>query len=133
MFQRYFGLYPLEQRIQDKKRGVGVQKHPIVCTSFRSAAPTVCVSDVSAGYVLSAAMLGVLIFELVTNSKAQGSPFSFKASIIHWRGTVHANLAAASSKPYARTLLVCTHSNGRAIPSLHEERDRRPHHYASSL
>ncbi|OJT10109.1 hypothetical protein TRAPUB_13465, partial [Trametes pubescens] len=60
MFQRYFGLYPLEQRIQDKKRGVGVQKHPIAC------------------YVLSAAMLGVLIFELVTNSKAQGSPFSFK-------------------------------------------------------
>ncbi|KAI0639673.1 rhomboid-domain-containing protein [Trametes polyzona] len=60
MFQRYFGLYPLEQRIEDKKRGVGVQKHPIAC------------------WVLSAAMLGVLIYELVTNSKAQGSPFSFK-------------------------------------------------------
>lgn len=77
MFQRYFGLYPLEQRIQDKKRGVGVQRHPIACTSWHHV-PVVCWSDVSAGYVLSAAMLGVLIFELVTNSKAQGSPFSFK-------------------------------------------------------
>ncbi|KAH9846838.1 rhomboid-domain-containing protein [Lenzites betulinus] len=60
MFQRYFGLYPLEQRIEDKKRGVGVQIRPWAC------------------YVLSAAMLGVLIYELVTNSKAQGTPFSFK-------------------------------------------------------
>ena len=30
MFQRYFGLYPLAQRIEDKKRGVGVQRYPIV-------------------------------------------------------------------------------------------------------
>ncbi|KAH9898132.1 hypothetical protein C8Q73DRAFT_683743 [Cubamyces lactineus] len=60
MFQRYFGMYPLAQRIEDKKRGVGVQRHPIAC------------------WVLSAAMLGVLIYELVTNQKAQGSPFSFK-------------------------------------------------------
>ncbi|KAI0332006.1 rhomboid-domain-containing protein [Cubamyces sp. BRFM 1775] len=60
MFQRYFGLYPLAQRIEDKKRGVGVQRYPIAC------------------WALSAAMLGVLIYELVTNQKAQGSPFSFK-------------------------------------------------------
>lgn len=33
MFQRYFGLYPLSQRIEDKKRGVGVQRYPIICTS----------------------------------------------------------------------------------------------------
>lgn len=32
MFQRYFGLYPLSQRIEDKRRGVGVQKYPIACT-----------------------------------------------------------------------------------------------------
>lgn len=31
MFQRYFGLYPLSQRIEDKKRGIGVQKYPIAC------------------------------------------------------------------------------------------------------
>ncbi|KAI0361329.1 rhomboid-domain-containing protein [Trametes cingulata] len=63
MFQRYFGLYPLEQRIEDKKRGIGVQRHPIAC------------------YALSVAMLGVLIYELVTNAKAQGSPFSFKPTV----------------------------------------------------
>ncbi|CDO73487.1 hypothetical protein BN946_scf185013.g122 [Trametes cinnabarina] len=31
MFQRYFGMYPLAQRIEDKKRGIGVQRHPIAC------------------------------------------------------------------------------------------------------
>ena len=31
MFKRYFGLYPLAQRIEDKKRGVGVQRYPIAC------------------------------------------------------------------------------------------------------
>ncbi|KAI0721378.1 rhomboid family-domain-containing protein [Cerioporus squamosus] len=60
MFKRYFGLYPLAQRIEDKKRGVGVQKYPI------------------ASWALCAVMLGILIYELVTNQKAQGSPFSFK-------------------------------------------------------
>nr|VWO94210.1 Rhomboid protein 2 (EC [Ganoderma boninense] len=59
-FQRYFGLYPLAQRIEDKKRGVGVQAFPI------------------AAWALAAAMLGVLIYELVTNQRAQGTPFSFK-------------------------------------------------------
>ncbi|OBZ79431.1 hypothetical protein A0H81_00820 [Grifola frondosa] len=59
-FEKYFGFYPLEQRIEDKKRGIGVQKYPIVV------------------WTLSAVMLGVLIYELVVNAKAQGSPFSFK-------------------------------------------------------
>lgn len=31
IIKRYFGLYPLAQRIEDKKRGVGVQKYPIAC------------------------------------------------------------------------------------------------------
>ncbi|KAI0756738.1 rhomboid-domain-containing protein [Daedaleopsis nitida] len=60
MFQRYFGLYPLSHRIDDKRRGVGVQKYPLAC------------------WALSAVMLGILIYELVTNARAQGSPFSFK-------------------------------------------------------
>ncbi|KAI0961898.1 hypothetical protein AcW1_000859 [Taiwanofungus camphoratus] len=60
IFQRYFGLYPLEQRIADKQRGIGIQRHPFVV------------------WALTVAMLGVLIYELVTNSKAQGTPFSFK-------------------------------------------------------
>lgn len=27
---RYFGFYPLDQRIEDKKRGIGVQKYPYI-------------------------------------------------------------------------------------------------------
>ncbi|KAL6310136.1 hypothetical protein BKA93DRAFT_814441 [Sparassis latifolia] len=60
MFERYLGKYPLEQRIADKQRGVGIQKYPIVV------------------WLLSIAMLGVLVYELVVNGKAQGTPVSFK-------------------------------------------------------
>ncbi|KAH9944507.1 rhomboid-domain-containing protein [Epithele typhae] len=56
MFQRYFGLYPIAQRIEDKKRGVGVQRYPIACALGASAT-----------------MLGILIYELVLNNKAQGT------------------------------------------------------------
>ncbi|EED80427.1 predicted protein, partial [Postia placenta Mad-698-R] len=54
------GLYPLEQRIADKRRGIGVQKRPYLV------------------YALTLAMLCVLIYELVVNDKAQGTPVSFK-------------------------------------------------------
>ncbi|KAI0788669.1 rhomboid family-domain-containing protein [Abortiporus biennis] len=59
--QRALGLrpYSLAQRIDDKKRGVVRQKHPIVA------------------WTLSLAMLGIIIFELVKNSQAQGTPVSF--------------------------------------------------------
>ncbi|THH33565.1 hypothetical protein EUX98_g670 [Antrodiella citrinella] len=49
----------LAQRIEDKKRGVVRQRRPY------------------AVYVLTTAMLGVLIYELVLNSKNQGTPISF--------------------------------------------------------
>ncbi|QRW00376.1 clathrin adaptor complex small chain [Ceratobasidium sp. AG-Ba] len=52
--------YPLEQRIQEKRAGAGRQRHPFVV------------------YVLSAAMLGVIIYELVRNYQEQGTPISFK-------------------------------------------------------
>jgi len=54
---------PLEQRIENKKRGVGVQQRPFVV------------------YILTAAMLGVFIYELVLNGKEQGSPISLKPFI----------------------------------------------------
>ncbi|KAH9947152.1 rhomboid-domain-containing protein [Amylocystis lapponica] len=53
-----FGLYPLEQRIADKQRGIGVQRYAIVV------------------WLLTATMLAVLIYELVVNARAQGSPVS---------------------------------------------------------
>ncbi|KAI6047705.1 hypothetical protein EDC04DRAFT_2619574 [Pisolithus marmoratus] len=54
------GKYPLEQRIEDKKRGIGRQKYPFVV------------------WALTIAMVGVFINELVVNARAQGSPLSFK-------------------------------------------------------
>ncbi|KAG8219741.1 hypothetical protein J3R82DRAFT_712 [Butyriboletus roseoflavus] len=56
------GKYPMEQRIEDKKRGIGRQKHPFVV------------------YALTIAMVGIFINELVVNTRAQGTPVSFKAS-----------------------------------------------------
>ncbi|KAF8898829.1 hypothetical protein BD779DRAFT_1485725 [Infundibulicybe gibba] len=54
------GKYPLAQRIEDKKRGIGRQRFPVVV------------------WILTAVMCGVFINELVVNSRAQGTPVSFK-------------------------------------------------------
>ncbi|KAL4069679.1 hypothetical protein V8B97DRAFT_1968649 [Scleroderma yunnanense] len=61
-WQKVFGTgkYPLEQRIEDKKRGIGRQKYPFIV------------------WALTIAMIGVFINELVVNARAQGSPLSFK-------------------------------------------------------
>lgn len=55
--------YPLQQRIEDKKRGVGRQKHPFVV------------------WALTAAMFAVFIYELALNARQQGSPISLKPVI----------------------------------------------------
>lgn len=57
------GKYPLEQRVEDKKRGIGRQKYPFLV------------------YLLTAIMGAVMIYELVLNAKEQGSPFSFKPAV----------------------------------------------------
>ncbi|KAI0283353.1 hypothetical protein BGY98DRAFT_1087836 [Russula aff. rugulosa BPL654] len=51
--------YPLQQRIEDKKRGIGRQRYPVVV------------------WTLTVIMVAVFIYELVVNAQAQGSPFSF--------------------------------------------------------
>ncbi|KZT75109.1 rhomboid-domain-containing protein [Daedalea quercina L-15889] len=61
--RRYLGLYPLEDRIADKKAGVGVQRRPYLV------------------WLLSLIMLAVLIYELVVNDKAQGTPVSFHPTV----------------------------------------------------
>ncbi|KAF8632591.1 hypothetical protein AX15_001797 [Amanita polypyramis BW_CC] len=57
------GKYPLEQRIENKKRGIGRQRHPF------------------AVYFLTVVMIAIMIYELVLNAKEQGSPFSFKPAV----------------------------------------------------
>ncbi|KAJ1310202.1 hypothetical protein OPQ81_006945 [Rhizoctonia solani] len=52
--------HPLEQRIQAKRAGIGRQRYPFVV------------------WLLSLAMLGVMIWELVRNKQEQGSPISLK-------------------------------------------------------
>jgi len=54
------GRYPLQQQIEDKKRGMGRQKYPFVV------------------WILSVVMVCVFINELVVNAREQGSPVSFK-------------------------------------------------------
>ncbi|CAE6432560.1 unnamed protein product [Rhizoctonia solani] len=52
--------HPIEQRIQAKRAGAGRQKYPFVV------------------WLLTLAMLGVMIWELVRNNQEQGSPISLK-------------------------------------------------------
>lgn len=61
LLTRWFdpGKYPLQQRIEDKKRGIGRQRYPFVV------------------WILTVAMVAVFIYELVVNAQAQGSPVSF--------------------------------------------------------
>jgi len=54
------GRYPLEQRIENKKRGIGRQKYPFVV------------------WLLTAIMVAVFIYELVVNGRQQGTPISLK-------------------------------------------------------
>ncbi|KAG8960612.1 hypothetical protein FRC05_006720 [Tulasnella sp. 425] len=64
-FARFFtgddAKYPLDQQIEAKRRGSLIrQKRPYVC------------------WALACAMISVLIYELVFNGRAQGTPFSMK-------------------------------------------------------
>ncbi|KAN0125085.1 hypothetical protein V8E52_001637 [Russula decolorans] len=61
LLARWFnpGKYPLEQRIEDKKRGIGRQRYPVVV------------------WILTVIMVAVFIYELAVNAQAQGSPVSF--------------------------------------------------------
>lgn len=56
--------YPLSQRIEDKRRGIGRQRYPVLT------------------WVLSLVMVAVFIYESVINWKAQGTPFSFKVWLL---------------------------------------------------
>ncbi|KAL1685784.1 hypothetical protein GGG16DRAFT_65646 [Schizophyllum commune] len=57
------GKYPLDQRIEDKKRGIGRQRYPFVV------------------WGLTAAMVGVMIYECVVNYREQHNPVSFKPTV----------------------------------------------------
>jgi hypothetical protein len=72
------GKYPLEQRIEDKKRGLGRQKHPFV--GVQTPPQNVPLLNKMSVYALTIAMVGIFINELVVNSRAQGTPVSFKVS-----------------------------------------------------
>jgi hypothetical protein len=78
MFNKFIGgsRYPLDQRIEDKKRGIGRQKYPVV-GKLRRRFP-MPVAHVKPVWCLTAVMVCLFIYELVVNAKAQGTPFSFK-------------------------------------------------------
>ncbi|KIP12521.1 hypothetical protein PHLGIDRAFT_81751 [Phlebiopsis gigantea 11061_1 CR5-6] len=60
---RSLGNTPLNQRIEEKKRGIGRQRYPYVA------------------WLLSTAMLAVMIYELALNAKAMGTPIQLKPSV----------------------------------------------------
>lgn len=73
------GKYPLEQRIEDKKRGIGRQRYPFVGAFYvDSCLLRVMLTCESVVWALTITMVGVFIWELVLNAREQGSPISLK-------------------------------------------------------
>lgn len=72
------GRYPLEQRIENKKRGIGRQRHAFVGALFCVCVIYWIIERESTVWILALTMVGVFINELVVNDKQQGSPVSFK-------------------------------------------------------
>ncbi|KAJ4486031.1 hypothetical protein J3R30DRAFT_1439842 [Lentinula aciculospora] len=58
------GKYPIEQRIENKKRGIGRQTYPFLT------------------WIISVVLIAVFIYEEVIQSKAQGTPVSFKVTYL---------------------------------------------------
>ncbi|THH09466.1 hypothetical protein EW145_g1984 [Phellinidium pouzarii] len=68
-FARFFsGKYPIEQRIEDKERGIGRQRYPFLV------------------WLLTTIMVAVFIYELVVNGQQQGSPISLKPVVNYMLG-----------------------------------------------
>jgi len=72
--------YSLAQRIDDKKRGIGRQRYPLVA------------------WTLAVVMLGVFIYELVLNGKTQGTPISFKPVVNPMLGPSQSALINAGAR-----------------------------------
>jgi hypothetical protein len=70
--------YPLDQRIEDKKRGVGRQRYPFLSASTQSSHDLYDGCSLFLAWILTLVMVCVFIYELVVQSKAQGTPVSFK-------------------------------------------------------
>lgn len=68
LFNVKAGAYPVEQAIERKKRGLGGQKYPV------------------AAWCLTAAMTAVMIYEMVRNYQAMGTPIAIKPTFNYMIG-----------------------------------------------
>jgi hypothetical protein len=112
--------FPIEQRIEDKKRGIGRQRYPFVGAFLYTydACPALNANLV---WALSTVMVAVFIYELVVNARAQGTPVSFK--VCCWALSSQfctMNNPIAGRQSYARSIFKCSHQCRGSVSSLHE-------------
>ncbi|KAF7965894.1 hypothetical protein HWV62_40995 [Athelia sp. TMB] len=95
------GRYPLQQRIEDKKRGIGRQRYPVVV------------------WTLTVAMVAVFIYELVVQQKAQGTPVSFHPVVNPMLGPSEAALIELGARfpPCMKSVVGVPTSTEFACPS----------------
>lgn len=72
------GKYPVQQQIENKRRGIPKQSYPILCWVLTVGTPLGLARSEWRLIAMVAAMCGVMIWEMVSNQKAQGSPISTK-------------------------------------------------------
>lgn len=80
IFSDDIGRFPLEQRIENKRRGIGRQRYPVVVWSIAFCPLLRSRTDV-VRRMLSAGMIGAFLYELARNWQEQGTPFSFKPTV----------------------------------------------------
>jgi hypothetical protein len=133
LLARWFdpGKYPLQQRIEDKRRGIGRQKYPVVgqwnCTFMLKDDDFVLV------WALTITMVAVFIYELVVNARAQGTPLSFHVGQLPHAHVRCANLSVALCQSDAGTIWKCIDPGRRSLSTMHEDCSFRSCHTANAV
>lgn len=79
LFNIKAGAYPVEQAIERKKRGLGGQKYPVAAWSL--TAGMYPFEKMRAVLIVSVAMTAIMVYEMVRNYQAMGTPIAIKVCL----------------------------------------------------
>lgn len=108
--------YPLEQRVQDKIRGIGRQKYPFA-GKLSYLLLVLYILTFASVWTLTVAMVAIMIYELVRNSQEQGTPISFHPVVNPMLGPSETALVNFGVSIQARNVLSLIQLLGARYPA----------------